>query len=495
MGTPGPPTDPTTLWGRESPSVPALVRLLAFGVMLVIPLRVLGTGFLPPDDALRHAAKTVSGRSWPEILVLRSDVTVDPHPGWHALLGLVHRATGAGAHALVLTAVVALFLAVNAVPLLSLRRPEAWLMSWLGLCVLDPPALVRFMLGRPFLVSISALVTLCLLWRRLAGPRLEYRAAALSTLAVTLAAWTHPSWYLFALFLGAVLAAGEWRATLRLTACVGAGVLLAATLSGEFGAFLWESARHPFLVLGTMDARTLVSELKPNGTPPFVLFGILGLLAWRRLRGRWQDDVLRDPLLVLAAGGWVLGYASLRFWSDWGLPAALVWAAREIEAWLEESRPAREWRRLGIAAAVGLSVVIASTTDVMGRWSLRLDRTYLPLLQPDAAEWLPEPGGILYCPDVTLFHQLFYRRPDATWRYMVGFEPGLLPPEDLAVYREFLKQGTAEALRPWVGKMQPRDRLVVALAPQASPAIPELEWRHLGGGVWSGRVPPGRRRP
>jgi hypothetical protein len=486
--TTGPSVDPATLGGRESPGVPVLVRLLALGVMLVIPFQVLGTGFLPPDDALRHAAKVVSGKPWSEIIILRSDVSVDPHPGWHTLLGLVHRTTGAGAHALVLFAVVTLFLAVNAIPLLSLRRPEAWLLSWLGLCVLDPAALVRFMLGRPFLVSIAALVTLGLLWRRLAGPRLDAGAAVLATLAVGVAAWVHPSWYLFALFLGAVLAAGEWRAALRLTGCVGVGVLLAAVLSGHFGAFLWESARHPFLVLGKMDARTLVQELKPNDTAPFTLLGIFGLLGWRALRGRWRDDVFRDPLLVLALGGWVLGYVSLRFWSDWGLPAALVWAAREIEAWLEEHRPAREWRRMGIAAVVGLSVVIASSTDVRGRWSLRLDRPYLPLLEPAAAEWLPEPGGILYCPDVMLFHQLFYHRPNAPWRYMVGFEPGLLPPEDLAVYREFLKLGTVEALRPWVAKMQPRDRLVVLLPKPGVPMMPELEWKHLGGQLWSGRL-------
>jgi len=495
MQTTGLSADPTTLRGRESPGVPVLARLLALGVMLVIPFRVLGTGFLPPDDALRHAAKVVSGRPWSEIIILRSDVSVDPHPGWHTLLGLVHRTTGAGAHALVLVAVVTLFLAASAIPLLSLRRPEAWLLSWLGLCVLDPSALVRYMLGRPFLASIAALVTLGLLWRRLAEPRLDAVAAGLATLAVTLAAWIHPSWYLFTLFLVAVLAAGQWRAALRLTGCVGAGVLLAAVLSGQFGAFLWESARHPFLVLGQMDARTLVQELKPNDTAPFVLLGLFGLLGWRALRGRWRDDVLRDPLLILALGGWVLGYVSLRFWSDWGLPAALVWVALEIEAWLEESGPAREWRRVGLAAVVGLSVVIASATDVRGRWSLRLDRTYLPLLEPAAAEWLPEPGGILYCPDVMLFHQLFYHRPDAPWRYMVGFEPGLLPPEDLAVYRDFLKQGTVEALRPWVARMQPRDRLVVVLAGPASPMMPELEWRNLGGPLWSGRRPAEGLRP
>lgn len=473
----------------KKPGVPLVVRVLALAVFLVIPFRVLGTGFLPPDDALRHAAKAVSGRSWSEVLVLRDDVLVDPHPGWHALLGFVHRATGADAHALVLAAVVSLFFVLNALPLLFLRRPEAWLMSWLGLCVLDPTALLRFMLGRPFLVSVAALITLSLLWRRLAAPPLDRRAAVLCTLAVTLAAWTHPSWYLFALFLAAVLAAGEWRAAIRLTGCVGAGVLIAAALSGQPLAFLWESARHPFLVLGQMDGRTLVNELKPNSAPPFLVLGLLGVLAWRVLRGRWRDDGLRDPLLILAAGGWVLGYVSLRFWSDWGLPAGLVWAALEIEEWLEERRPVGDWRRLVTTAVVGGAVVLASTSDVVGRWSVRVERSYLPLLQPAAAEWLPEPGGILYSPDVILFHQLFYQRPEAAWRYMVGFEPGLLPPRDLAVYRDFRKRGTVEALRPWVARMQPRDRLLLELTAGASPGVPELEWKNLGGQLWSGRLP------
>ena len=467
---------------------PFLVRLLALGVVVVIPFRVLGTGFLPPDDALRHAAKVVSGKAWPEILVLRSDVSVDPHPGWHALLGWVHRSTGGEAHSLVLAAVVVLFIAVHAPPLLLLRRPEAWLMAWGGFCVLDPMGLLRFMLGRPFLVSIAALLTLCLLWRRLKEPRLPLGAAFTCTVAVAVAAWTHPSWYLFALFPFAMLLVGEARAALRLSACLAGGVALAALLSGQPAAYLYESARHPFLVVGRMDAGTLVNELRPNGTPPFVVLGLFGLLAFRALRGRFRDGAWRDPVLVLAAAGWVLGYVSLRFWSDWGLPAALVWAARELEEWLEEMPPAAPWRRLGATAVLGAAVLLASSSDVMGRWSVRVDRTYAPLLEPELAEWLPRPGGILYSPDVLLFHQLFYRRPDAPWRYMVGFEPGLMPPEDLAVYRDFMKRGTVDALAPWVARMRPADRLVL-LGPLASPAGTALEWKHAGGTLWAGRLP------
>lgn len=465
-----------------------LVRLLALAVVVAIPFRVVGTGFLPPDDALRHAAKVVSGKAWDEVLVLRSDVSVDPHPGWHALLGWVHRSTGADTHSLVLVAVVALFLAVQAPPLLLLRRPEAWLMAWGGFCVLDAPGLLRFMLGRPFLVSIAALVTLCLLWRRLDEPRLARAAALACTVAVALAAWTHPSWYLFALFPLAVLLVGRVRAALRVAACLAGGVALAALLSGQPAAYLYESIRHPFLVLGRMDVGTLVNELRPNGTPPLVVLGLFGLLAFRALRGRWREGVWRDPVLVLAAAGWVLGYVALRFWSDWGLPAALVWAARELEEWLEEPPPVAPWRRLGATAVLGGAVLLASSSDVLGRWSVRLDRTYAPLLEPGLAEWLPGPGGVLYSPDVILFHQLFYRRPDASWRYMVGFEPGLMPPGDLAVYRDFMKRGTVDALAPWIARMRPPDRLVL-LGPAASPPGTPLEWKHLGGNLWAGRLP------
>jgi hypothetical protein len=89
---------------------------------------------------------------------------------------------------------------------------------------------------------------------------------------------------------------------------------------------------------------------------------------------------------------------------------------------------------------------------------------------------------------VILFHQLFYRRPDASWRYMVGFEPGLMPPEDLAVYRDFMKRGTVDALAPWIARMRPPDRLVL-LGPAASPPGTPLEWKHLGGNLWAGRLP------
>src|SRR4029453_5848391 len=91
------------------PVVDRAVRWLVVAAVVLLSVRVLGQGFLPPDDALRHAAKAVSGRPWSDILVMRPTTTPDGHPGWHFVLGAVHRSTGAGAPALVLFSVVGLF--------------------------------------------------------------------------------------------------------------------------------------------------------------------------------------------------------------------------------------------------------------------------------------------------------------------------------------------------------------------------------------------------
>ncbi len=59
-------------------------------LLLYIPLKVIGYGYLPADDALRHAAKAVSGKSWQEILVLGPAFHFDPNWGWHWLLEKIH---------------------------------------------------------------------------------------------------------------------------------------------------------------------------------------------------------------------------------------------------------------------------------------------------------------------------------------------------------------------------------------------------------------------
>src|SRR5262245_2735420 len=108
--------------------VPLIVYAIVVLVILVIPLKILTYGYLPIyDDALPDAAKAVSGKPWPEILVLKSSYTMDHHVGWHTLLQKLHQAMKWDAEGLVLFSVAGLFMLAAWSALPWLKRPEAWI--------------------------------------------------------------------------------------------------------------------------------------------------------------------------------------------------------------------------------------------------------------------------------------------------------------------------------------------------------------------------------
>jgi hypothetical protein len=61
----------------EDKTVPVLILCVIMLALWLIPFKVLGAGFMPNDDSLRHAAKAVSGKSWDQILVLRDGIKFD----------------------------------------------------------------------------------------------------------------------------------------------------------------------------------------------------------------------------------------------------------------------------------------------------------------------------------------------------------------------------------------------------------------------------------
>jgi hypothetical protein len=468
-----------------------VVRSFVAIVVLLIPLRVLWLGWQPPDDALRHAAKAVTAREWAEILVLRPGVAPDSHPGWHAVLGSVHRWTGAAPPELVTLCVLGLALAVLLPGALLLRRPEAWLLALLVPALTDPSPIVRLEAGRPFLLSAALVVTFGLL-----SPRcplgLSRRGFVAAALALGLVAWVHPSFYLFGLLPLACLLARRFRLAGQLALALALGIALAGILVGHPLRFVIESLGHPLLAFRDVPSLSLVAEFRPQIAPPAFWLACLALMGWRALRGRWTPAILVDPVFVLAVLGWVLGLAVRRFWSDWGFPAALVWLAFEFQdALVELCRSARG--RLGLAAAASVPLLLAATTDYDGRFSAR-DRTFDCLAAAEQRRALPDPGGVLYSGEMRLFYALFYRLPEAPFRYVLGYEPGLMPPEDLGVYRR-LQAGDAGAFREWADRMRPADRLVVVSPTGIAPPVAGLDWTLACGDVWSGRAQPaGSRR-
>src|SRR6185437_9685867 len=70
--------------------VPLLVWIVTILTTLLIPLKIISLGYLPIDDALRHAAKAVSGKPWTEILVVGKSFLIDHNFGWHLLLRKIY---------------------------------------------------------------------------------------------------------------------------------------------------------------------------------------------------------------------------------------------------------------------------------------------------------------------------------------------------------------------------------------------------------------------
>jgi hypothetical protein len=86
------------------------------------------------------------------------------------------------------------------------------------------------------------------------------------------------------------------------------------------------------------------------------------------------------------------------------------------------------------------------------------------------------------------FYNTFYKNPQGGWRYIVGFEPALMPPDDLKIYRGIhLAEGSPDSYQPWIKKMRPEDRVAISRPDQ--PELPALEWKQAAHGVWIGRLP------
>lgn len=478
-------TGPQPSWARRiDPAIWALVIL----TILLVPLLIVATGFLPLDDSLRHAAKAVDGRPWSQILVLRDGLMRDPNAAWHGLLRAVHLATGCGPETLVVGSMVLLCGLVLAAPLAWMRAPEAWIGAWVLALVADAPW-TRMMLGRPFLVNMACLLALMALWSR-PRPGSAWRNGG-TVLLFALAALLHGSWYLPAVIPLAFLLAGQRREAAVLAACWVAGSVLAGCLTGHPVEFLLGEFIHMLHALQDTSATgVLVPELRPSGGAGLLALAFLGAVALSLLRDRRPERLLADPLFVLAVVCWVFGLKFRRFWSDWGLPCALLWLAFEAEPHLIRLGARMPLRRLQLAAGVCLSFLLLASSDLNARWTANLRKTFLTQDVPGIGPWLPAPGGIFYAPGMDFFFETFFRNPGAPWRYMVGYEPSMMPPRDLNIFRQACTSPSpADAIEPWIRGLRPEDRLALRGSLGAPPGIRALEWFHVGGDLWIGRTP------
>jgi len=470
--------------------VPLAVWAIVILVILFIPLKIIEYGYLPGDDALRHAAKAVSGKPWSEILVLNDVYKIDHEFGWNLLLEKIHLWTNWNAESLVIFSVVTLFICAGWSALPWLKWPEAWLVTLLlAMLVSDVPQ--RFLIGRPFVLTAAALMAILFLWQRHGAAPPKGWMLLLAAALFALCTFVHGVWYLWVLLLAAFFFAGEFRWCFSLGFCWAVGVFTGSALTGHPFEYPLQALKLALLAVGAhATTRTMAAELQPFGGDILALAILGGLLVLRQLAKLNAVPFAKTPAFWLVCFSWVLGFKVGRFWDDWGWPSLMVLITCDVQLLLQSRFAADSFKRLGLALGLAVATFLAVTSDAGSRWTYTLTQQYLTTDNPDLNGWMPEKGGIFYSADMTLFYQTFFKNPHGDWRYMLGFEPTWMPKEDFDVYHKVLWNfGDSKAYEPWVKKMNPADRLVIRGSRGGPPGIPQLEWNYGVSGIWVGRLP------
>lgn len=470
--------------------VPLAIIAISVFSLLLVSFKVISYGYMPSDDAMRHVAKAISGKSWDEVLVIRPGIMMYSHSGWHAILIALHKLAGFCADDLIVFSIVSLSLLFFIIPLFFLKMQESWLAALSVISIISPILIMRLFVGRPFIFTMSTILVLGFLWPRFRKKNMDWAAAVSVALLTAISTWVHGLWYLFALPLACFLFAREWRAFLILSICVITGIMAAAVLTGHPLLFLYQTLSQATGTFFTNPAlsRVLVVELRPTPFDIFIPMTVMAMIIWRVLRKRWDIKVIDNPIFYLAVLGWAMGFTAWRFWLDWGMPALCVWMALEFDDFFGGAVGLLSFRRIAVAIIAAFTLFISTTADYDRRWTKNLDIEYLSQEDPALAGWLPEGGGVVYSNSMEIFYQTFYKNPKANWRYIVGFEPTWMPPEDLAIYRDIKRNfGTYKPFEPWVKKMRGQDRLIIKGRPEVKPDIPELEWKYAAKDIWIGR--------
>jgi hypothetical protein len=470
--------------------IPLAIWIIVVSAIIFIPLKIYSYGFMPMDDALRHAAKTISGKSWQQILVMRDDFPIDPSPGCQKILEWLHDLRGGDAESLVIFSYVSLMMLVTLCGVLWFRRPEAWLAALCMAAVFIPACTTRFARGRPYVLTDAVVITILFLWSLPAKNRQPW-AFIFTPLLVAASAWIHGSWYMLVMPGLAILFAGWWREALAYGVCWIGGSILGCALTGHPIGFLVQSVRHMFGVFGDfVITRQLEPELHPSDGSVQAVLAIGVLILWRAVSGRWNPRVVANPVFAMLVIGWVLGLKMQRFWWDYGTPAFIIWVAMEFQEHLEGKLEFDSLKRLFVTAFIAAAAYLGFTSDFESRWTENQNTDFLTQDNPALAGWLPDPGGIIYNSDMAVFFDTFYKNPTADWKYILGFESGWMKPEDLAVLRKYQLDYDANSLERWVKKMRPQDRMIIRAPGSIRPNLPELQWNYAATELWIGRLPP-----
>lgn len=468
----------------------SLPIMVAMTVLLSV-LRISGYGYLPGDDALRHAAFAIDSRVWGDVVVLSNEIRpdVDVHPGWHAILRFLHQRAGLGADALVTFSYIFTFTLFGAAGLLGSRKPAAWAVALALIAAVLWEMLGRQLLGRPFSISISGTLLLLFLWNT-AQDKPSWKLIVLTSLILGLAIWVHSTaWYLWIMVLACIWLGNGAKAGRAFLASFAIGLLLACVLNGGCYNIIIYPIKHLWLSLAQdpLIVTSLAIEFRPNRFPLQACGLVALILISRQLTGVSRNDRLFQPDFLLYILGCILGLYVSRFWTDWGAAALAVWICRQTVLLLEHLHLNR--LRLWMLTAGACSVVFLTVSaNIDGRYSGTQRSVLLTLPKDRLLPLMPTDRGVLYGNSMHFFYQLYWRFPETKWRYLLGFEPAMMPPDELRAFRiaQYNNGNFDPVYKSWAKQMTDDDRLM--MYSDGEPNYPDMSFEAIGNQIWIGKV-------
>ncbi len=463
-----------------------VISLLVLYVSVMIPINIAGQGYLPIDDALRHSAKVVSEKNWDEIIVIRDYIKIDSHIGWHYILGTAKNLFNVKMRSLAMFSVVFFFVLFSLIPIIYLKRPEAWIMALLAFSSLDWLPFSRLFLGRPCIATMSWILLLSFSWKELSLPKTPLSTYFVLFAYTTVVVFVQSAWPILGIPVIGFLFAKEYRAAAKLTAIIGGSLLAGAALTGHAVAFITQNFHHVYSALFEVPKSIAVNELQGYNGAPLIIFLVVSIILYKLIRNEFHFEILHNPVFIISLLSYIFQFQSARIWTDIGFPALCVWLSTEFIDICKNLQLTAQ-KRLILAVVVILTFYLQTTNDYQERWSKGRKYHLLSYNTPSEQVWLPEPGGIIYNSHMDIFFKGFYSNPNADWKYILGFEPAWMKKEDLEVYAAMVTTKNIKSMKPWIEKMTPKDRLVLRYHARGEPALPQLEWRHMSDGLWIGK--------
>lgn len=464
-----------------------LLWILIFISFVYIPLKVVNYGWLPSDDALRHAAHGVNDYKWSDVLVIREECGLDHNHGWHVILRFLHKTFNMDQYDLLYFSMFLFFFLFNITGLLVSKRAISWVVSLSILIFISPFTTFRFIFGRPNIFCLTTAMIILFVWNENIITK-KYIRMLLSTILIAFSTWLHGAWYLFFLISCSFFIAGKTKKALYISVSVIIGAFIGSILTGQGTSFLIFNLFKFYNIFSEdITFNASVSEFASGiiniGDVIFPLFLLVALKIKKDYR---FIDLTKDPTFILWLLSILLGIKVFRVWLDWGVIAQLYWCSNSISILIDSSESLKIARvKYCLVLFFCIFLFFNYTHDGNYRYSSRSLMKPIDFSAEELIDWAPTENAIIYAIDLRVFYFHYFAYPKGTWKYMLGFEPSFMPIEDLKTYRNIQKEYNEREFRPWIDKMRVEDRIILH-SPLKS--FEELQWIQASSDFFIGKL-------